>query len=122
MRNKQHLVKEIVEANAIKAAYNYYLASGRAKNEVENTTQTQLNLKTVNATLRRLYREFEDLKNRLIDERREMIDKEVSSSQCSVGIKGNPEPKTLNHKQQCSLQTAKAIMLFNMDSRFSITE
>ena len=111
-----------MEANAIKAAYSYYLASGRAKNEVENTTQTQLNLKTVNATLRRLYREFEDLKNRLIDERCEMIDKEVSSSQCSGGIKGNPEPKTLNQKQQCSLQTAKAIMLFNMDSRFSITE
>jgi hypothetical protein len=123
MRNKQLLIKEIVEANAFKSAYRYYLASGRALHEVENTTQVQHNLKTVNATLRRLYREFEDLKlKRPIDERREIIDRKVGSDQRSVGRAGSLEPQTLNQKQQCSLQTAEAIKLFNTDARFSIRE
>ena len=123
MRNKQHLVKEIVEANAIKLAYNYYLATNVAGHEVENTTQILLNLKTVNVTLRRLYLEFEDLnKKRLKDERREMVDRKVSSGQWSCTTDDNYKPRTLNSKQQTSLQTAKAIMLFNADARFSITE
>lgn len=120
MRNKQLLIKEIVEANAVKSTYNYYLASERSKYEVENTTQIQQNLKTVNATLRKLYREFEDLKKRPIDEGREITARQVSGARYSGS--SNPEPQTPNSKQHCALQTAKAIMLFNSDARFSITE
>jgi len=66
MRNKQLLIKEIVEANAFKSAYNYYLASARATNEVENTTQVMHNLNKVNETLRSLYRELEDLNKKIL--------------------------------------------------------
>lgn len=115
MRKKQLLIKEIVEANAVKSAYNWYLASDIAKNQVENTTQVKTNLKTISVTLRRLHTELQDLNNkRLKDERREIIDREVSSGQCSVGSN--------TKKQQQSAQTANAIMLFNADARFRITE
>jgi hypothetical protein len=119
MRNKQLLIKEIVEANAVKSAYNYYLASETSKREVENTTKIRQNLKTLNATLRQLYCEFEDLKlKRQEDERHETI--EVSPGRWPGSSR--PDLETPALKQQNSLQTAKAIMLFNGDARFSITE
>ena len=121
MRNKQLLIKEIVEANALKSAYSYYLASERARNEVENTTQVKQNLYKVSATLRQLYSEFEDLNfKRLKDERGETIDKPVSYSEWPGSSR--PELETPNPKQHAHLQTEKAIMLFNTDVRFSITE
>ncbi|MFP9098900.1 hypothetical protein ACLI09_07590 [Flavobacterium sp. RHBU_24] len=133
MRNKQLLIKEIVEANAIKGAYNCYLASGRAINEVENTTQVMQNLNTVSSTLRQLYSEFEDLKkNTSRDEKREITGEELSSCQSTVGRvqlvtsgKGEAAPPYFGEGPALrlnALQTANAIMLFNSDVRFSITE
>lgn len=106
MRNKQQLVKEIVELCAIKASYNNYLASAKAAIEVENATQVHLNLKTISATLRALYAELKDLNHkRPEDERHEIRDVKQESS-----------------KQANYLQNMRAIMLFNTDTRFSITE
>lgn len=122
MRNKQHVMKEIVELCAIKASYNYYLASHIAQFEVENTTQVQQNLKTLTATLRGLYEELKDLNKRDKDEKQKITAAtHKSSNQFTAG--SNPtQPETINTKQQRYLQNMKAIMLFNADRRFTITE
>jgi hypothetical protein len=102
MRNKQHLTREIVELNAIKASYNHYLASGRSIFEVENTTQLHYNLCVINRSLRDLFAE----------------------------LKGINEQMTVNHQPMTGkiltdyfkqLETY-AIMQFNSDRRFTITE
>lgn len=106
MRNKQHLIKEIVELCVVKSAYIGYLSLHTSQFEVENAAQVQQNLKTISATLRGLYTALEDLNNkRQEDERHEITDERQA---------GN---KTANF-----LKTMNAIMLFNTDTRFTITE
>lgn len=122
MRNKQHVMKEIVELCAIKASYNYYLASHSAQFEVENTTQIQQNLKTLCATLRGLYEELKDLNKKDKDERQKIIAVRQKSSDQHAIVSKQIQPQTINTKQQRYLQNMKAIMLFNADRRFTITE
>lgn len=122
MRNKQHVMKEIVELCAIKGSYNYYLASHSAQFEVENTTQVQQNLKTLCATLRGLYEELKDLNKRDKDERQKItVVRQKSSDQHAI-VSKQIQPQTINTKQQRYLQNMKAIMLFNADRRFTITD
>ncbi|MXN91275.1 hypothetical protein GR160_08540 [Flavobacterium sp. Sd200] len=123
MRNKQLLTKEIAMLNAIKSAYNHYLASGRSVFEVENATQVHYNLYVINRTLRELYRPHP-----------QPLSKGEGSSYTQVGIEHRTsdirQPKTINQKPTTKNQLTnhfkqlemKAIMLFNADRRFTITE
>ncbi|KGO91731.1 hypothetical protein [Flavobacterium subsaxonicum] len=100
MRNKQHITKEIVQLSAIKAAYNYFLASERSMFEVENTTQVQQNLKVVNQSLKALYAEY-----KMVIGCRLTVDSNVQ------------QPSIINQQLNHS-----AIIHFNADRRFTITE
>ena len=112
MRNKQHVTKEIVELSAIKASCSHYLASGRSIFEVENTTQLHYNLCVINRTLREL---FEELKSIQIREKGLGIGKNTTGNeQLSMSSYFlSPEFKALE---------THAIMQFNSDRRFTITE
>lgn len=119
MRNKQHVTKEIVELSAIKASYNHYLASGRSIFEVENTTQLYYNICVINRTLREL---FEELKSIGIRE------KGLAAREKATG---NGQLKTSNEQFAIGKYFASAefkalethaIMQFNSDRRFTITE
>jgi hypothetical protein len=100
MRNKQHVTKEIVQLSAIKASYNCFLGSERSLFEVENTTQVKQNLCIINQSLSTLYAEY----------------KEVIG--CQLMFTGSSQqPSTINQQLNYS-----AIMHFNADRRFTITE
>lgn len=100
MRNKGIIAKEIVELSEIRSAYNHYLGSHRGLTEVENTTQVQHNKKIITATLRILYAELEQ------------------------SGKGVPEIKTQPSIKKVEYSTLEknAILHFNRDKRFTITE
>lgn len=102
MRNKQHLAKEIVQLSAIKTSYNCFLGSEKSIFEVENTTQVKQNLQTINRSLRALYEEY-----KLIS------DPKAGGKK----LQHHSDPETLNPKLEFS-----AIMHFNADRRFRITE
>jgi len=100
MRNKQHIDKEIMQLNAIKASFNYFLGSDRSLLEVENTTQIKQNLKTINQSLSALYAEYNEVVG------------------CQLSVTRNPQQlPTVNQQLNMS-----AIMHFNADRRFTITE
>lgn len=102
MRNNQHVIKEIVQLNAIKASYKYFLASERSMFEVENTTQVQQNLCVINRSLRDLYKELQDIESHQVESRK--------------SVAGNyQQPNAVNHD-------LNAIMLFNADTRFTLRE
>ena len=112
MRNKQHVTKEIVELSAIKASYNHYLASGRSIFEVENTTQLHYNLCVINRSLREL---FEELKT--IGTREEGLERRNTSTD-------NTQLAMARYFQSAEFKALEthAIMQFNSDRRFTITE
>jgi len=97
MRNKQHLVKEIVQLCAIKGSCKYFLASERSMFEVENATQVQQNLSVINRSLSDLYKELNEVENRKAE---------------SLKLVGRKD-------YQLSLN---AVMLFNADRRFTLRE
>lgn len=99
MRNKGTITKEIVELSEIRSAYNHYLGSHRGLTEVENTTQIQKNKTTVVLALRNLYVELARL-NKEID------------------LFGKIRTKKIQHSEL----EKNAIMHFNRDDRFTITE
>ena len=111
MRNKQLLTKEIVELSAIKASYNHYLASGRSIFEVENITQLHYNLCVINRSLRELYEELKKF-----------------SKQWAKGneqtLTGNRQLAIARYFQSAEFKAleTRAIMHFNSDRRFTITE
>ena len=111
MRNKQHVTKEIVELSAIKASYNHYLASGRSIFEVENTTQLHYNLCVINRSLRLLFEELKGLNEQLATGNRQL---KTSNEQFAIG-------KYFASAEFKALET-HAIMQFNSDRRFTITE
>lgn len=100
MRNKGIIAKEIVELSEIRSAYNHYLGSHRGLTEVENTTQVQHNKKIITTTLRMLYAELEQ------------------SGKGFSEIRTPPEIK----KVEYSTLEKNAILHFNRDKRFTITE
>ena len=118
MRNKQHVTKEIVELSAIKAAFNHYLASGRSIFEVENTTQLHYNLCVINKSLRELFAELKEPHPQPLSE-----GEGRSFTQTHNPKTDNQQPSTnyLLSKQFKELET-RAIMQFNSDRRFTITE
>lgn len=100
MRNKGIIAKEIVELSEIRSAYNHYLGSHRGLTEVENTTQVQHNKKIITTTLRMLYAELEQ------------------SGKGFSEIRTQPAIK----KVEYSTLEKNAILHFNRDKRFTITE
>ena len=119
MRNKQHVTKEIVELSAIKASYNHYLASGRSIFEVENTTQLYYNLCVINRSLRQL---FEELKTLGIREKGLAArEKATDNGQPLTGNKQLAMGSYFLSPEFKALET-RAIMQFNSDRRFTITE
>ena len=99
MRNKGIITKEIVELSEIRSAYNHYLGSHRGLTEVENTTQVQQNKTIVTAALRTLY-------------------VELAKADRENNISYEAKTKTIKHSDL----EKNAIMHFNRDNRFTITE
>jgi len=97
MRNKQHLVNEIVQLCAIKGSCKYFLASERSMFEVENATQVRINLSVINRSLSDLYKELNEVENRKAE---------------SLKLVGRKD-------YQPSLNS---VMLFNADRRFTLRE
>jgi hypothetical protein len=103
MRNNQHITKEIVELYAIKASYKHYLGSERSMFEVENTTLVKQNLKKVNISLQQL-------------------NKDLSAAKQADGIEQKRQSNKVAKQQSFRELEMRAIMLFNADKRFTITE
>ena len=118
MRNKQLLTKEIVELSAIKASYNHYLASGRSIFEVENTTQLHYNLCVINRSLRELFEELKQLNMQQATGGKQWA---ISNGQPSIDNKQFTMGKYFASAEFKALET-RAIMQFNSDRRFTITE
>jgi hypothetical protein len=102
MRNKQHLVKEIVQLCAIKGSYKYFLASERSMFEVENATQVQQNLSVINRSLSDLYKELNEVASHRVESLKSVGGKDYQST-------------NINHQ-------LNAVMLFNADRRFTLRE
>ena len=100
MRNKSEIIEEIVELNAIKSVYNHYLASWRGLTEVENATRITANLKTVSQAISSLYSELAQV------------------SRVSTARYQSRWEATVFH----STAEQNAILHFNKDKRFKITE
>ena len=101
MRNLDIITKEIVELSEIRSAYNHYLASNRSLTEVENTTQIQYNKQIINKTLNSLYAEQTQVKQAI---------KAFTERQSAI--------KTIYYTND----EKNAILHFNRDRRFTITE
>ena len=101
MRNLDIIIKEIVELSEIRSAYNHYLASNRSLTEVENTTKIQHNKKIVSKTLKTLYDEQTLVKQAI-----------------TAFAERQPAIKTIKHTND----EKNAILHFNRDRRFTITE
>lgn len=104
MRNLDIIVKEIVALSEIKSAYNHYLSSHRSLTEVENTTQIQDNSITIAQSLIALYGELSQVRQ---------LQKESATSP----YRQSP-PRTVVHSEV----QKNAILHFNRDRRFTITE
>jgi hypothetical protein len=96
MHTTTQITQEIAELHQIRSAYNYYLGSYDALQDVENTTYIMQNLKTIQLSIRALYTTLEAIrqKNR----------KEDYTSKKAIQAESN------------------AIFHFNHDKRFRITE
>ena len=98
MRNKSKILKEIVELSGIKSAYNYYLGSSRSLTEVENATQVRQNRDTITKSLNILHSQLRHLQH-------------VPTTPVAPEVMVRHSPA----EQQ-------AIISFNRDRRFSLTE
>jgi hypothetical protein len=107
MRNLDIILKEIVELSEIKSAYNHYLSSHRSLTEVENTTQLQHNNAILSQSLNTLNNEL--LQRKAAEKRHKALE-----------IRQKPKVKitTIIHSED----EKKAILHFNRDRRFTITE
>ena len=100
MCNKQQVQQEVIDLEQVKWAYIHFLASPKSKENVENYTQIENNKITVKLTLRQLYTDLQSIK------------------------KDNTATK---HKSkaityQYTKEEENAIIHFNNNKRFSITE
>lgn len=107
MRNLDIIVKEIVELSEIKSAYNHYLSSHRSLTEVENTTQLEHNRLIIAQSINQLYAEL-------------LLAKTAVKSQKALEMRQEPKVKSKTIKY--SNEEKNAILHFNRDRRFSITE
>lgn len=100
MRNTSIIAKEIVELSAIRSAYNHYLASHRALTDVENATTVRANKSVISKSLRSLYAMLEQQKKGIGQSKQNVPAAEYNYSDAEAG----------------------AILHFNRDRRFTITE
>lgn len=138
MREINTIASEIVELSEIKSAYNHFLASHLGQVDVENATSIHQNKAIVSERLKKLYVELEEAKVRR--------DKGQGNSQKAKATseeagKTNNQIDTINEKCKAnhppphirSLRMKfepyhateleeRAILLFNSDRRYSITE
>lgn len=101
MFNIQHLRDEINTLEQIKNAYIHFLCSYEAQYDVENTTQVEVNKVTVKQSLSKLYQELN---------KAEAKNKAAKSA--------NPMRRTYRYSDA----ETEAILHFNTDKRFTITE
>ena len=104
MRNLDIITKEIVELSALLSAYNHYLASHRSLTEVENTTQIQYNSIKIRQSLKALKRDITTQKQ-LANSLKPIKNNKVTTT-------------TITH----TTDEKNAILHFNADKRFTITE
>lgn len=107
MRNLDIIVKEIVELSEIKSAYNHYMSSHRSLTEVENTTQLQRNSNVLTQSINTLYSELLLAKEK---------QKAFAERQKELGTRQLARTITYSENEK------NAILHFNRDRRFTITE
>lgn len=107
MRNLDIIVKEIVELSEIKSAYNHYLSSHKSLTEVENTTQLQHNRLKITQSINLLYAELLDAKTAVKRQKT---------------LEMRQEPKVKSKTITYTNEEKNAILHFNRDRRFTITE
>ena len=100
MCNKQQIQQEVIDLEQVKRAYIHFLCSPRAKENVENYTQIENNKITIKQTLRQLYSDLQHLKRN------------------KLTTKNENKTKTYRYTKV----EENAIIHFNNDKRFSITE
>ena len=107
MRNLDIIVKEIVELSEIKSAYNHYLSSHRSLTEVENATQLQRNSNVLTQSINTLYSELLLAK-----------EKQKAFAEKQKGLGTRQLARTITYSEN----EKNAILHFNRDRRFTITE
>lgn len=101
MFNIQHLRNEINTLEQIKNAYIHFLCSYEARHDVENTTRVEANKVIVKQSLSKLYQEL---------------------NKAEAKNKAAKSAKSVRRIYQYSKAETEAILHFNTDKRFTITE
>lgn len=101
MCNKQQIMEQIKLLEAVKKCYLHFLCSQKAGASVENTTYILMNKGIIKNSLLDLYQKLDSIKRK-------------------EGFTGKVVPRS--RRQTGADFEAKAIMLFNKDYRFTITE
>lgn len=141
MRQINTIRAEIVELSEIKSAYNYFLASHEGQHDVENATYIYNNKAIVSENLRKLYVELANSQKAkgtsqepgAISEEADGSGQIAEKSNYKTQITNdkhqtqNPQPDTRNLRMKfepyhASEDEQRAILLFNSDKRYSITE
>lgn len=104
MRNLDIIRQQIVELSAVLSAYNHYLASYRSLTEVENTTQIQYNSIKIRQSLKALKHEI------------------TTQKQLNNSLKPVKTNKVKTTTVIHTIDEKNAILHFNADKRFTITE
>ena len=104
-RPAPEVCKEILELKEVKAAYSHFLSSWEAQQDIFLSQYIASNLEIIKISLQNLYTELEGTKAEI----RQVIKAEEPE-----------EPQWTIYKP--SAQEEKAVMAFNADKRFSITE
>lgn len=104
MHTVSEILKEIVELSHIKSAYNHFLASHAAQIEVENATYINNNKRVLTIALAALQAEL-----------REANTQQKKAKQFNAAVVKQP-------LKAHSEQDYNAILHFNRDRRFKITE
>lgn len=101
MHTRSEILQQIVELSEIKQAYNHYLCSFEALNDVENTTYILANKAIVSYNLKQLY---------------SLLPKENKHN------RPLHTQSTVRFKYKAGKTEQRAILHFNSDKRFTITE
>lgn len=105
LRTPQLVAQEIAELESVKKSYFYFLATHVSKDFPENVSDVEANMKVVKDSLTELYLELQQI--------RAII---------STSVRTVKETEIKRSVYKASTSEANAIMLFNKDKRFSITE
>lgn len=105
LRTPQQITKDIIELSAVKSAYNHFLASYESMQMPDACAEIKKNLSTIFESLKQLYAELAVIKGCI---KNIVVPVELPNN--------NEEAETLKQLND------RAIMLFNSDRRFTITE